>query len=116
MSRTYISLLAALLASACASTPPPALPASAVPAHFAQPVDAQAPLWPSPTWWQGFHDEQLDGLIALSGLVTTLPLICFAQAVRKVSLVTIGVIQYMSPTLSLVVAVLVYGEDFEMKH
>lgn len=64
----------------------------------------------------GHVDRELDGLIALSGLVTTLPLICFVQAVRKVSLVTIGVIQYMSPTLSLVVAVLVYGEPFEAKH
>ena len=64
----------------------------------------------------GHVDRQLDGLIALSGIVTTLPLICFAQAVRKVSLVTIGVVQYMSPSLQLVVAVLVYGEDFELKH
>ena len=32
------------------------------------------------------------------------------------SLVTIGVIQYISPTLQLVVAVLVYGEPFQAKH
>ena len=64
----------------------------------------------------GHVDRQLDGLIALSGVVTTLPLICFAQAVRKVSLVTIGVLQYLSPTLQLVVAVLVYGEKFSNQH
>jgi chloramphenicol-sensitive protein RarD len=64
----------------------------------------------------GHVDRELDGLIALSGLVTTLPLICFAQAVRKVSLVTIGVIQYISPTLQLLVAVLMYGEPFEVTH
>lgn len=64
----------------------------------------------------GHVDRQVDGLIALSGIVTTLPLICFAQAVRRVSLVTIGVIQYMSPTLQLLVAVLVYGEEFQLKH
>jgi chloramphenicol-sensitive protein RarD len=64
----------------------------------------------------GHVDRELDGLIALSGVVTTLPLICFAQAVRRVSLVTIGVIQYLSPTLQLVVAVLVYDENFELKH
>ena len=64
----------------------------------------------------GHVSRELDGLIALSGIVTTLPLICFAQAVRRVSLVTIGVIQYMSPTLQLLVAVLVYGEPFELKH
>ena len=64
----------------------------------------------------GHVSRELDGLIALSGIVTTLPLICFAQAVRKVSLVTIGVVQYMSPTLQLLVAVLVYGEAFQLNH
>jgi chloramphenicol-sensitive protein RarD len=60
----------------------------------------------------GHGDRELDGLIALSGIITTLPLICFAQAVRKVSLVTIGVLQFLSPTLQLVVAVVVYHEEF----
>lgn len=61
----------------------------------------------------GHVGRELDGLIAVSGVVTTLPLVCFAQAVRRVSLVTIGVIQYLSPTLQLVVAVLVYDEAFD---
>jgi chloramphenicol-sensitive protein RarD len=60
----------------------------------------------------GHGDRRLDLLIAASGIVTTLPLICFAQAVRRVSLVTVGVIQYLSPSLQLVVAVMVYGEEF----
>jgi chloramphenicol-sensitive protein RarD len=60
--------------------------------------------------------RQLDALIAFSGLVTTVPLVCFAQAVRKVSLVTIGVLQYMSPTLQLVVAVSVFDEPFTRQH
>src|SRR5205814_1169380 len=54
----------------------------------------------------GHGNTNSDVLIALSGIVTTLPLICFAQAVRRVSLVTIGVLQYLSPTLQLLVAVL----------
>lgn len=61
-------------------------------------------------------DRRLDLLIAMSGIVTTIPLICFAQAVRRVSLVTIGVLQYFSPTLQLLVAVLWYGEAFELRH
>ncbi|HVK11735.1 MAG TPA: EamA family transporter RarD [Gemmataceae bacterium] len=60
----------------------------------------------------GHGNRQLDLLIALSGAVTTAPLVCFAQAVRKVSLVTLGVLQYLSPTLQLVVAILVNGEAF----
>jgi chloramphenicol-sensitive protein RarD len=64
----------------------------------------------------GHGDRRLDGLVALSGVVTTLPLICFAQAVRKVSLVTIGVLQYLSPTLQLVLGVVVYDEAFSTPH
>jgi chloramphenicol-sensitive protein RarD len=64
----------------------------------------------------GHRDRQLDALIALSGVVTTVPLICFAQAVRRVSLVTVGVVQYLSPSLQLLVAVLVYGEPFATRH
>jgi chloramphenicol-sensitive protein RarD len=64
----------------------------------------------------GHVDRELDGLVALSGIITTLPLICFAQAVRKVSLVTIGVVQYMSPTLQLLVGVLWYDEEFGRQH
>ena len=64
----------------------------------------------------GHVGRQLDTLIALSGVVTTIPLVCFAQAVRKVSLVTIGVLQYLSPTLQLIVAVTVFGEAFTRDH
>lgn len=62
----------------------------------------------------GHIDRSVDALIALSGMVTTIPLICFAQAVRKVSLVTIGVLQYISPTLQLLLAVFLYGEPFKL--
>lgn len=64
----------------------------------------------------GHLDRRLDVLIVLSGVVTTAPLICFAQAVRKVSLVTLGVLQYLSPSLQLAVAVLVNGEEFAVRH
>jgi len=57
-----------------------------------------------------------DLLIALSGVVTTTPLIFFAQAVRRVSLVTIGVVQYMSPTLQLILGVVWFGEKFVDYH
>lgn len=61
-------------------------------------------------------NRQQDLLIALSGIVTTTPLICFAQAVRQVSLVTIGVVQYMSPTLQLIMGVVWFGEKFVGYH
>lgn len=55
-------------------------------------------------------DKQL--WVAFSGIITTIPLICFAQAVRRVGLINIGFIQYISPTIQLLVAVMVLGEEF----
>jgi chloramphenicol-sensitive protein RarD len=57
-----------------------------------------------------------DAMIACSGLVTTFPLVCFAQAIRRVPLVTIGFLQYLSPTIQLLVAVFVYHEAFTAQH
>ena len=62
------------------------------------------------------HGSRLDVWIAISGVVTTVPLVCFAQAVRKVSFVTLGVLQYFSPSLQLLVAVVVNGEEFNSSH
>ena len=51
-------------------------------------------------------------LLVLGGALTALPLIGFAYAVRQVSLTTVGILQYMSPTLQLLCGVLVLGESF----
>ena len=51
-------------------------------------------------------------LLVLGGALTALPLIGFAYAVRQVSLTTVGVLQYLSPTLQLLCGVLVLGESF----
>ena len=64
----------------------------------------------------GHRGLATDALIACSGLVTTFPLICFAQAVRRLPLVTLGFLQYLSPTLQLAVAIFVYGEAFTAAH
>jgi chloramphenicol-sensitive protein RarD len=50
--------------------------------------------------------------LAGAGLVTTIPLILFAGAVRKIPLTLIGVSQYISPTLQLIIGVLFYHEPF----
>lgn len=55
-------------------------------------------------------------LLALSGLVTALPLAWFAQAVRRLRLSTVGLIQYLSPTIQLLLAVLAFGEAFRPVH
>jgi chloramphenicol-sensitive protein RarD len=51
-------------------------------------------------------------LLVLGGALTALPLIGFAYAVRRVSLTTVGLLQYLAPTLQLLCGVLVFGEPF----
>jgi chloramphenicol-sensitive protein RarD len=52
------------------------------------------------------------GLLMLSGLVTTVPLLCFAAAARRLPLSTLGILQYLSPTLQFLVAVVGFAEPF----
>jgi len=51
-------------------------------------------------------------LLALAGVITSIPLLLFAAGARRVSLTTIGLLQYFSPTLQFLIGVLVYHEDF----
>ena len=54
--------------------------------------------------------------VALSGVVTAAPLVCFASAARRLPLVVLGLFQYLAPSLTLTLAVLVYGEPFARDH
>ena len=49
-------------------------------------------------------------LMATTGVVTAIPLILFADAARKVSLVTIGMLQYLAPIGQFLVGWLAFGE------
>jgi chloramphenicol-sensitive protein RarD len=49
--------------------------------------------------------------VALSGPVTALPLLCFGQAARRLPLTLLGFLQFLSPTLQLLIAVHVFGEQ-----
>jgi chloramphenicol-sensitive protein RarD len=53
--------------------------------------------------WQGL-------LLASSGIVTVVPLLAFAAAARRVPLSTLGLLQYLTPTLQLLAGVLLLGE------
>jgi chloramphenicol-sensitive protein RarD len=50
-------------------------------------------------------------LVPLTGVVTTVPLLLFAYATRRIPLVTIGWLQYWVPTINLVLGVAVYAES-----
>jgi chloramphenicol-sensitive protein RarD len=57
-------------------------------------------------------DLGTDALLIGGGLVTIGPLLLFASAVRGVPLTVIGIIQYLSPTISFLLGVFVLGEPF----
>jgi len=50
-------------------------------------------------------------LLAASGVVTAIPLLLFAAAARRVPLVTIGLLQFVTPVLQLLCGVLLLGES-----
>ncbi len=52
------------------------------------------------------------GLLMLSGPITTVPLLFFGAAARRLRLSTMGILQYLSPTLQFLLAVLAFGEPF----
>ncbi|RRR73990.1 MAG: EamA family transporter RarD [Candidatus Viridilinea halotolerans] len=49
-------------------------------------------------------------LLIISGAVTAVPLLLFASGARMVTMTTLGVLQYIAPTLQFLLGVLVYGE------
>jgi len=50
--------------------------------------------------------------LALGGLVTSLPLLCFNAAAVRLPLVILGMIQYLAPSITLLLAVFYYSEPF----
>jgi chloramphenicol-sensitive protein RarD len=69
-------------------------------------------------WWMEAAGRASFGHVALgktmlmigAGVVTTVPLLCFAAAARRIDLSLLGILQYIAPTLQFLLGVLVYGE------
>ncbi len=55
-------------------------------------------------------------LLASTGVVTAVPLIWFANGVQRLRLSTIGLLQYLNPTMQLLIAVFAFGETFTRDH
>ena len=55
-------------------------------------------------------------LLIGGGVATALPLLFFAKGAQKVSLSMLGILQYIAPTLSLMVGVFLYHEAFTKAH
>ena len=56
------------------------------------------------------------GLLLLAGVVSTIPLLLFTAAARRLPYSTLGMLQFLAPTLQFLLAVWLYGEPFGTAH
>lgn len=69
--------------------------------------------------WRGtgawvVHGPNTEALLALSGVITAVPLLLFTFAARRLMLTTIGFLQYLAPTLQFLVAVVLFDEKLQL--
>ena len=55
-------------------------------------------------------------LLLLAGVVSTIPLLLFTAAARRLPYSTLGMLQFLAPTLQFLLAVWLYGEPFGRAH
>ncbi len=55
-------------------------------------------------------------LLAGAGAATAIPLLFFAKGAQRIPLATLGILQYIAPTLTLILGVFVYHETFSAVH
>lgn len=84
-------------------------------------------------WLWGVHTQGWQGIVArpgavfgsnwgdslmlvFSGPITAGPLILFSYASRRISLATVGLVQYLNPSLQFLIAVAVFAEPFTRAH
>ena len=69
------------------------------------------------TWSQGgvllSADPLLIALVLLAGPLSVLPLVLFAAGARRLPLATLGLVQYVSPSIQLMLGLWVFGEPFD---
>ena len=51
--------------------------------------------------------------LVMAGPLTAVPLMLFAAAARRLKLATVGLFQYLSPSLQLAIGVVIFGEPFD---
>lgn len=76
------------------------------------PLAAMALLWGHHSGNMPAQDSRTWLLFLLCGPVTAIPLLLFSAAARRVPLSTMGILQYLTPTILLFLGVLLYGEPF----
>ncbi len=64
-----------------------------------------------------FNDGPLLALLlVVTGPLTAIPLVLFAYGARRLKLSTLGLLQYLNPTIQMAIAVLSFGETFTATH
>lgn len=61
-------------------------------------------------------DYRLSLILMFSGVLTGGPLILFSYALKRLKLSTVGLVQYLNPTLQFSIAVLIFNEAFTQWH
>lgn len=61
----------------------------------------------------GAAGPQITLLLIFSGVITAIPLLLFASGARQVPLSTLGLLQYIAPTLQFSIGVFLYHEPFD---
>ena len=69
-------------------------------------------LWGNHTGELPAHDAHTWLFFVLSGPVTAIPLLLFAAGARRVPLSTMGILQYITPSILALMGVFLYGETF----
>ncbi|MFH0778157.1 MAG: EamA family transporter RarD [Candidatus Eisenbacteria bacterium] len=59
----------------------------------------------------GHGSLKLDLLLALGGTTTATPLLLFASSARRITLISVGLLQYIAPTGQFLLGVFAYGEE-----
>lgn len=72
-------------------------------------------LRPAPAAAMG-GDTVTTALLAASGIITAVPLMLFTAAARRIEMATVGVLQYLNPTIQFLVATLILREAFTGWH
>lgn len=73
-------------------------------------------LWQQGVSFYAFGNLQIIMMLTGAGVVTAIPLLLFTAGARLLPLKIIGFLQYISPTLTLLIGVFVYNEAFTAAH